>query len=143
MSRFPQSDKTTQGVAEILNDADSNLNTLLEHASHLMQLETLLSDLLDSDLAAHFQVAAVRKNRLILVTPSASWALGLRMQAPRLIQSLAAAGSRQIEHIDIRVAPLARQTVESRSERPLSTAAKQALGHMAHLRDQTANKTPK
>ena len=138
MTRLPQSNKTTQGVAEILNDADSKLNTLLEHAGNLMQLETLLSDLLDSDLAAHFQVAAARKNRLILITPSASWATSLRMQTPRLIQSLHAAGSRQIEYIDIRVAPLAQQPTESRAKKPLSTAAKQALGHMAHLRDQTS-----
>jgi len=137
MARLPQSGKTTQGVAEILDDADSNLNTLLEHASHLMQLETLLSDLLDSDLAAHFQVAAARKNRLTLITPSASWATSLRLQAPRLIHSLHAAGSRQFEHIDIRVAPLARSPAESRSKKPLSAAAKLALDHVAHLRDQT------
>ena len=139
MTRLPQSGKTTQRVAEVLNDPDSSLSNLLERASYLMQLETLLTGLLEADLAAQFQVAAVRKNRLILISPSASWATRLRMQAPRLISSLHAAGARQIEHIDIRVAPLARQPVGKRSKKPLSAAAKQALGHMAHLRDETSD----
>ena len=139
MTRLPQSGKTTQRVAEVLNDPDSSLSNLLERASYLMQLETLLTGLLDSDLAAQFQVAAARKNRLILISPNASWATRLRMQAPRLISSLHAAGVRQIEYIDIRVAPLANLPAEKRSKRPLSAAAKQALGHMAHLRDETSD----
>lgn len=139
MTRLPQSGKNTQGIAQILDNPDAGLNTLLEHANHLIHLETLLTDLLDSDLAAHFQVAAARKNRLILISPSATWAMKLRMQAPRLISSLHAAGSRQIEHIDIRVAPLALKTDRIRSKRPLSTAAKQALDHMSHLRDKTSD----
>jgi hypothetical protein len=139
MSRLPQSGKTTQRVAEVLNDPDSSLSNLLERASYLMQLEALLTGLLDSDLAAQFQVAAARKNRLILISPNASWATRLRMQAPRLISSLHAAGVRQIEYIDIRVAPLANLPAEKRSKRPLSAAAKQALGHMAHLRDETSD----
>ncbi len=138
MTRLPQPGKTTQRVGEILNDPDSSLSNLLERASYLMQLEALLTGLLDSDLAAKFQVAAARKNRLILISPSASWATRLRMQAPNLISSLHAEGVRQFEHIDIRVAPLARQVLETRSKKPLSAAAKQALGHMAHLRDDTS-----
>ena len=139
MSRLPRSGKTTQCVGEVLNDPDSSLSNLLDRASYLMQLETLLTGLLDSDLAAQFQVAAARKNRLILISPSASWATRLRMQAPRLISSLHAAGVRQIEYIDIRVAPLPNPPAEKRSKRPLSAAAKQALGHMAHLRDKTSD----
>ena len=143
MSRLPQSGKTTQRVAEVLNDPDSNLSNLLERAAYLKQLETLLTGLLDPGLAAQFQVAAARKNRLILISPSASWATSLRMQAPRLISSLHAAGVRQIEHIDIRVAPLVNLSAETRAKRPLSAAAKQALGHMAHLRDKPEEETQK
>ncbi len=139
MTRIPQSGRTTQAVSEVLNDPDSSLGNLLERASYLMQLENLLSGLLDSDLAAQFQVAATRKNRLILISPSASWATRLRMQAPHVIRSLQAMGIRQIEHIDIRVAPLARQPDGMRSKKPLSSAAKQALGHMAHLRDKSSD----
>ena len=139
MTRLPQSGKTIQRVCEILNDPDSSLNNLLERANYLMQLETLLAGLLDSDLAAHFQVSTTRKNRLILISPSASWATRLRMQAPHLINSLHTAGVLQIEHIDVRVAPLARQVPGPRSKIPLSVAAKKALGHMAHLRGETTD----
>ncbi len=137
MTRLPQSGKTTQRVGEVLDDPDSSLSNLLERASYLMQLETLLTGLLDPDLAAQFQVAAARKNRLILISPSASWATRLRMQAPRLISSLHAAGLRHIEYIDIRVAPLVKLSTSTRSKRPLSAAAKQALGHMARFRSKT------
>jgi hypothetical protein len=139
MTRLSQYGKTTQRVAEVLDDPDSSLSNLLERAGYLMQLETLLTGLLDSDLAAQFQVAAARKNRLILVSPSASWATRLRMQTPRLISSLHAAGVRHVEYIDIRVAPLVNLSTHTRSKRPLSAAAKQALGHMAQLRDKTSD----
>ncbi len=139
MTRLPQSGKTTRRIGEILSDPGSSLGNLLDRASYLMQLEALLTGLLDSDLAAQFQVAAARKNRLILISPSAAWATRLRMQAPRLISSLHAAGVRQIEYIDIRVAPLVKLSPAKRSKRPLSAAAKQALGHMAHLRDDTSD----
>ena len=139
MTRPLQSGKKIQRVSEVLIDPDSNLGNLLERASYLMQIEKLLRGLLDSDLATKFQVAAARKNRLILISPSASWATRLRMQAPSLISSLQAAGARQIEHIDIRVAPLARPPVETQSKKPLSAAAKQALGHMAHLTDKNSD----
>ena len=57
------------------------------------------------------------------------------MQAPQMINALHSAGVTEIEHIDIRVAPLVQQSVEKRSGKPLSSAAKTALDHMAHLRD--------
>jgi hypothetical protein len=86
-------------------------------------------------LASHFQVATVRENRLILISPSASWATMLRMQAPQLIRSLQRAGQSEIEHIDIRVAPLIDQQAVKRKRRALSPAARQALDLMAHLED--------
>ena len=98
-----------------------------------MQIEQLLRGDLDPQLAAHFQVATVRENRLILISPSASWATMLRMQAPQLIRSLQRAGYSEIEHIDIRVAPLVEQRASSRKRRALSPAAQQALDLMAKL----------
>ena len=48
------------------------------------QLENLIQGLVDPDLATRFQVAAVRKNRLILITPAASWATRFRTgRSPR------------------------------------------------------------
>jgi hypothetical protein len=133
MTRGSQSGNTTQRVDEVLKSSDSGPGSLIERARYLLQLESLLTACLEPDLASHFQVAATRKNRLILVSPGASWATRLRMQAPHLITALHKAGASQIEHIDIRVAPIARRSTVSRSKKPLSAAAKQALGHMAHL----------
>ena len=137
MTRFPQSANTTRRVGEFLtntgSDTDSRLGNLMQRAAFLMQLESLLSSLVEPDLSVQFQVAAARKNRLILISPTASWATRLRMQAPQIISSLHAAGVTKIEHIDIRVAPLARQSTELRSSRPLSDAAKTALENMADL----------
>lgn len=97
------------------------------------QLENLIQGLVDPDLATRFQVAAVRKNRLILITPTASWATRFRMQAPQIVSALNASGHAGIEHIDIRVAPLVEPEKVQRKRRPLSTAARQALDFMSQL----------
>jgi hypothetical protein len=99
-----------------------------------MQIEQLLAGFMEPRLAAHFQVATIRENRLILISPSASWATMLRMQASQLIKSLHQAGHTEIEHIDIRVAPLVEQPASSRKKRALSPAAQQALDLMARFK---------
>ena len=121
-------------VREVLKNPESSLNQLLQRASQMEQLENLLQGLVDPDLSTRFQVAAVRKNRLILITPTASWATRLRMQAPRIVHALNGAGHTGIEHIDIRVAPLVEPEKVQRKRRPLSTAARQALDFMSQLK---------
>jgi hypothetical protein len=83
MARFPQSDKTTVDLSEILsgqgstensNSANSNLGKLLQHAALLTQLHQLLAASLDPGLAAHFQVANIRQDRLVLLASSPAWA---------------------------------------------------------------------
>ena len=139
MTRFPQSAKTTRRIGEFLTNPgskpESRLGNLLQRAAYLIKLESLLSSLADPDLVPHFQVAAARKNRLILISPTAAWATRLRMQAPQIISSLHTAGVTEIEHIDIRVAPLVEQRKSSRKRRALSAAAQQALDFMAQLED--------
>ena len=70
MTRFPQSAKTTRRIGEFLSNPDSKsgsrLGDLMHRAAYLIQLESLLSGLVDPDLAAHFQLAAARKNRPIV-----------------------------------------------------------------------------
>ena len=133
MTRFSQSGKHSLRVAEVITDHGSALGRLLKRGSFLMQLQHLLSTFMDPALAAHFQVAATRDHKLVLVAPSASWATLLRMQAPNLLESLHQAGYTEIESIDVRVAPLVEQPVKTRKKRPLSPAAKQALEAMSHL----------
>jgi hypothetical protein len=135
MARKPQSGKKTFRVSEVITDHGSSLGVLLQRANMLIQIEHLLAGFLDPELAAHFQVGTIRENRLILISPSASWATMLRMQAAQLIKSLHRAGYTEIEHIDIRVAPLVEQRESSRKRRALSPAAQQALDLMAQLED--------
>ena len=133
MARNPQSGKKTFRVSEVIRDHGSSLGTLLRRAGLLTQVEQSLAGFMDPELAAHFQVATIRENRLILISPSASWATLLRMQAAQLIKSLHRAGYTEIEHIDIRVAPLVEQRESPRKRRALSPAAQQALDLMAQL----------
>ena len=135
MARKPQSGKKVFRVSEVITDHGTSLGIMLRRAGELMQIEHLLAGSMDPKLAAHFQVATVRENRLILISPSASWATMLRMQASNLIRSLQRAGFKEIEHIDIRVAPLVEQHAVSRKKKALSPAARQALDIMAHLED--------
>ncbi len=134
MARFPKSGKTILRVDDVISRPNTKLGSLVKRARFLIHLETLIRGFLDPDLAAQFQVVAARKNRLILISPTATWATRLRMHTPQLINSLHSVGMVDIEHIDIRVAPLVRQERVSRSRRSLSSAAKQALDHMAQFK---------
>jgi hypothetical protein len=99
----------------------------------LLKVQQILSGSVDPSLADRFQVANVRQGRLILLAPSAAWATRLRMDTPRLLETLHRAGFPELSDIEIRVAPLVEQAATSRSRKPLSTAARQALRAMARL----------
>ena len=135
MTRHPQSGKKMRRVSDVITDHGTSLGKVLKRGSLLMQLQHLLSGSLDPALAAHFQVAAARDQRLVLITPSASWATLLRMQASNLIETLHQAGYTDIKSIDVRVAPLVEEPRQERKKRPLSPAARQALDIMHHLGD--------
>jgi len=133
MTRVPQSGKKVFRISEVITDHGTSLGILLQRANTLLQIEQRVAGLLDADLASHFQVAAIRENRLILISPSASWATQLKMRAPQLIQSLHREGHLEIEHIDVRVAPLAEKSASTRIRKDLSPAARQALDIMARI----------
>ena len=133
MTRFSQSGKSTRRVRDVITDHGSSLGRLLKRGSFLMQLQHLLANDLDPGLATHFQVATAEGDRLVLITPSASWATLLRMHASNLLETLHHAGYTEIKSIHVRVAPLAEQPVEARKKRPLSPAARQALDAISHL----------
>ena len=99
----------------------------------LLEVQRLLADSVDPSLAGHFQVANLRQNHLILLAPSAAWATRLRMEAQSLLQTLRRSGFAALADIEVRVAPLIEQPAAEHSEKPLSSAARQALGSMARL----------
>jgi hypothetical protein len=124
-------------MAELLRgDSGSRqrLGSLMRQAEALMALERLLSSRLAADLAGRFKVAAAHPDRLVLVTASATLATRLKMQANELMDALHQAGHTGIDRIEVRVAPLTEpDTGRERRQRPLSPAAKQALGVMGRL----------
>lgn len=120
-------------IQDLLPGADHPLGALCRHAERLAQIEALLAGIAGPDTAARFQVANVRQDRLILVTPTAAWATRLRLSAPQMIEALQASGHAYLRHIDIRVAPLHRESGEHKRRRPLSPAARQALEQMRRL----------
>jgi hypothetical protein len=133
MARCPDSDKSARSPADIIADPTASFGSLLERARLLMRLERLLRTMLDEALAEHFRVANLRHHRLILLTPTASWATRLRMAAPQLLESLHQSGYAVIESIDIRVGPLPPDRPAPSRARPLSPAAKEALDLMSRL----------
>jgi hypothetical protein len=135
MTQFPQSGYPANSVDEILADEDSPFGKSIKRARLLMRLESLLSSLLDPDLSAQFQVAAIERDRLSLVSPSASWATRLRMKSPEMLRHLHKSGYTDIQFIVIRVAPLTRKTVDSRPKRSLSPAAELAHELMKQYHD--------
>lgn len=134
MARSPRSRDAPAQVSRLLSEHTSgSLGGLLRRAQALLQLERLLQDAVDPSLADHFKVANVHRKRLVLLTPGAAWATRLRMQAPQWLDLLRQAGVRDVEDIEVRVAPLPTEPVDSRRSRPLTPAAEQALGLMARL----------
>jgi hypothetical protein len=108
------------------NSAAKNLGVFYNHARVLAGLDSLLSGYFDPEVATRFQVANLRQDQLILLTPSASIATRLRLQAPELLDFLHVSGYRQIHGLEVRVAPLQRNQLEPKVPRESSPAAKEA-----------------
>ena len=133
MVRSPQNRDTAASVGEVISDPDHTLSALFSHAKYLARAESILTDHAGPEMAAQFQVAAIREDRLVLLTPTASWATRLRMQAEQLLQFLHASGYEHLRHIDIRVAPLVRKPIGKKVRRKLSPAAELAFKLMYPL----------
>jgi hypothetical protein len=138
MARFPRSDKSTVNLSEILSGQgstnDSSLGNLLQHAGRLTQLQQLLAAALDPALAAHFQVANLKQNRVVLLASSPAWATRLRMQAADVLAILRRSGHPEVVEVEVRVAPLTAPPAPKPGRKALSPAAEQALALMARLR---------
>lgn len=120
-----------QPVSRLLSSGKSGLGQLLSQARQLEQLDRHLATLVDKEIAPLVQVAALRDDCLVLVTPSAALATRLRMDSDSLVRSMAAACRRPISNLKVRVAPLARSQVEDRKRRHLPESAKQSLKRFA------------
>ncbi len=137
MSRHPQSDANAVELSELLENSseslDSSLGGLLQRAQWLSQLQQLLRSVIDPALADQFQVANLNRGRLVLLTPTATWATRLRMQAPSLLATLHDAGIDNLRAVEVKVSPLPEQPRRQTRLRRLSPAAVTALDLMAQL----------
>ena len=133
MVRTPNHPDAPTRVGEVMSTRDTKLAGLVKYANSLSQLESLLAGIAGPELASQFQVAAIRENRLIIVTPTASWATRLRMHSEALLDGLQDTAYSQLKHIDIRVAPLSREPAPKRLKKNRSPAAELAFKHMSQL----------
>jgi len=134
MVRSPRFQDSATSIGQVISDSDDTLAALLRHAASLAKLESVLADYTGPDMAEQFRVAAVRGDRLVLQTPTASWATRLRMQNEQMLRFLKASGYEDLHHIDIHVAPLQyNRPLEKKTRRQLSPAAKLALQLMSRL----------
>lgn len=133
MVQSPESRHPGAHVDEVIANADAALAALFQQANLLARAESILAGHCEPELAAQFQVAAMRQDRLVLLSPTAAWATRLRMQTGHMLLVLQAAGFPQLRHIDIRVAPLCRAAPEEKVRQPLSAAALLALSQIARL----------
>jgi hypothetical protein len=129
-SKYPDG---AASVGEVISDSSDTLAALFRHAKSLTRVESLLASYISPELADQFQVAAMRRDRLVLQASAACWATRLRMQAEQLLQFLRASGYDHLRHIDIRVAPLQRQAMQGPVRRRISPAAQLALSLMSRL----------
>jgi hypothetical protein len=138
MSRSPQNRGSgAVSVRDVISGSDNAFAMLLNQAKSLARLESLLSgpdsQFGSQDEPANFQVAALHQDRLVLITPTAAWATRLRMQTQAMLHFLRASGYAQLAHIDVRVAPLAREVAKPKTPKKPSPAAKLALNLMSGM----------
>jgi hypothetical protein len=96
-------------------------------------VESLLASQLRPELAAQFQVAALRQDRLVLLASAASWATRLHMHSEQILNFLQASGYAYLRHVDIRVAPVTREQIANPVRRQLSPAAELAFSLMSRM----------
>jgi hypothetical protein len=109
MVRSPENLHPGAHVDEVIANADAALAVLFQQANLLARAESLLAGHCGPELAAQFQVAAMRQDRLVLLSPTAAWATRLRMQAGHMLLFLQAVGYPHLRHLDIRDAQIAGQ----------------------------------
>ena len=138
MARAPQNRGSgAVSVRDVISGSDHAFAMLLNQAKLLARLESLLSgpgsQFGSQNELANFQVAALHQDRLVLITPTAALATRLRMQTQAMLHFLRASGYAQLAHIDVRVAPLAREIAKPKTPKKPSPAAKLALNLMSDM----------
>ena len=133
MSRSPKKSSGASHVADVVTDKSGRLCELINHAKKLEAISVLLRNHISPELADQFQVAAIRQNRLTLITPNAMWATRFRMQSSQILEALKSSTWSHLRHVDIRIAPLKIESEPIPVRRKLTPAAKLAFSLMSQL----------
>ena len=120
-----------QPMSRLLKAPSRGLARLMAQARRLQALDQRLHKLVEPQMAAQVQVAALHDACLVLVTPSAALATRLRMDSDELLRALNAEGGQHIRELKIRIAPLSRPRSEPRKRRKLPETARQSLRRFA------------
>jgi hypothetical protein len=144
MARSPQNRGSgAASVKDVLSGSNSAFAMLLNQAKLLAEVESLLAGFAGQGELGNFQVAAMQHDRLVLITPTAAWATRLRMQTQAMLHFLRASGYAQLGHIEVLVAPIARQSATPKTPKKASPAAKLALNLMSNLVRKIDSNSPK
>ena len=133
--RGPKRSKVTRDAVKVARDDEGGLGRVMAQAQRIDALDHLLKPLLPKDIAAQVRVANLRDGCLVLAAPSGAVATRLRMESVRLLAALKDRGHQGIRHIEVRIAPPARDRSATRRRRPLSEAAREALSAMGMAPD--------
>jgi len=127
------SSKYTAGrqVTDLLDTRTPGLGKILDHARQLDRLDQLLTGLMEPELSQHVRVAALRDGCLVLITPSAAVATRLKMDGESLLTALRNTGTRGIDRLKIRTAPLPGRRELPRRRKHLPDVARQSLERFA------------
>ena len=124
--------RSARQVGELLNSESKSLGKLLSHARQLQFLDQKLAGLLEPEMCAQVQVAAMHDECLVLLTPSAALATRLKMDSDSLLNSLKASGVKGLSQIKVRTAPITRTKKETRHKRQLPECARLSLERFAY-----------
>lgn len=100
----PRSRKA-RSVGEIAATGERGLGGLLARARRLDRIDRALAAALDPRHAPHVRVANVRDGKLILATPVAPIAQRIKMEAPRLLETLRREFRDDFSQLEVMVTP--------------------------------------
>ncbi|NND45828.1 MAG: DUF721 domain-containing protein [Xanthomonadales bacterium] len=118
-------------LSGLLKPAGGTLGKLVGEARRIQALEQRLHRLLEPAMASRVRVAGIRRDCLVLVTPSAAIAARLRMDSQSLLSALSRPGKAVAGQLQVKVAPLPVDTTESRQRRSLPDSARKCLQRFA------------
>ena len=79
---------TVQKAESILSQPDTQLGRLLQRAKQIAELDILVKQYLDKNLAEHCTVCNLKNGRLMIITHSAAFATRLKYEIPSLLERL-------------------------------------------------------